>query len=109
QDDRVAFTVHVQAEGDIGEKAGDPQRGISTEFIAAEEAVAARIERLVRAAVERMQALGADVADLGDLVRKRYPQVWREQGWDEEWTEAFRQAQFDVAVDLHLRRKGLTR
>ena len=63
------------------------------------------VKHEVTLALQKAQMHGSDIFGLGDCVRSKYPQLWKElQG---SWNDTFKQLQIEVIVEGHVRRYGL--
>lgn len=107
RDGEVVVNVHAHAIDDImtnqaGLDLTDPQV-----IPRLEEALAARVEERMYAMLRLAQEeLNADVFGFGALIRRNHPRLWRalRQGWHAH----FRRLPVRIAVDVDVRRTGLT-
>jgi spore germination protein KC len=91
---------HIESyEGELGLKLPGPVT------IALQQHVEAGVARLVDGATRRAQALGSDIFGFGELIYRTQPRAW--ENWEERWTEAFRDLEVKVQVEVVLAGTGL--
>ena len=107
QDGRIVMKVDARAIDDIvtnqaGLDLTDPD--VIPEL---EKALEASVEERMRAMLRLAQEeLEADVVGFGAIVRRRYPELWRELRRD--WHAYYRDLPVYITVDVKVRRTGLT-
>ncbi|NLG86642.1 MAG: Ger(x)C family spore germination protein [Firmicutes bacterium] len=101
---QISFTVSLQLEGNIIES--ESQRSLKDpEFLReAEQAVSTALEKDCRAVLRKVQKeFKVDSYCFGAIVRARYPQLWKEINW----TEEFPNVPIKITVDARIRRLGM--
>lgn len=100
------ISIHVRAEGDIGEVTlpidlTDP-RVLSN----IEKALEKEIKKEIYVAVERAQKNKSDIFGFGETIRRTDPKAWKKMKHD--WNDVhFHELEVDVTVDAFIRRTGL--
>lgn len=102
ESDHVRFVIGLQLEGSLRSRPADTRRLNAQRIERLETAAAKVVEREVRAALERLVDLNADILELGALTRRRFPGEWQRMDWN-DW---FPRSEFDVQVKVNLRRMG---
>ncbi len=105
----IAFQIRIFLEGNIGRMSGAGSVEAPETFREAEGLLERYVKQTVEKTLSKLQLLGSDITDFGEMVHKRYPDLWKVNNWDEDWNEAFRQADMQVEIETKLRGKGLTR
>lgn len=105
-DDRIVFTVKVEAEANVGDVQGfinfmDPPEIWSV----LEQRMADAIRNEIMAAVAKAKQLGSDVFGFGAELGRKNPKQWAKL--KDRWDEEFRRIDVKVEVKAKLRRFGL--
>lgn len=110
--EKLRIKLSTRIEGQIHEytiSMGD-YKGIDSEEMikAMETALGNNIKNNIVTTIEKLQKeYQADAVYISDFLRKYHPSVWKQV--KDNWEEAFANAEFDVDVEVILRRRGLTK
>lgn len=98
------FTVQIDIEADVS--AADGNRGQQTGdafYTALEEAVSQKLKAEVGSAIfQSMQQDGCDIFGFGNLLYRRSPQYWRQNG--QAWPEMMTRCAYNLEVDVKVQR-----
>lgn len=106
KDGKVAMTVEVKEEGNLGEQMAPGDFAKPEKFKLLEKEKAKVIEREISAVLKKaQQEWGADIFKFGEAVHRAYPKEWK--SLEKRWAEEFPKVEVKVKVEAKLRRIGL--
>lgn len=104
-DGKLTVNVFVQEHGRLGEiqpgALDITQPGAVKEL---EKSITSVIEDEISAAVKKTRSLNADIFGFGEVVRRKYPEEWRQL--KDRWDIIFPTLEVSVAVDAKIHRTG---
>lgn len=107
QDDKISLYVQINSEGTISDEQVNLDLGQPSIITAIEAEMGKEIKRRIEAALRQMRAQQIDPAGLGELVRQRYPALWKRVG--KGWRSGeLQKAQILINVNPKVRRTGLS-
>ncbi|MBJ6361458.1 Ger(x)C family spore germination protein [Paenibacillus sp. GCM10012307] len=104
QGDQLTIQVKSNMRGSVSELH-------CTTLITAEEEqkMRVRVEEEVKsemkAMIGRLQKRRLDVVNIGNMIYRHYPRLWKK--WKPTWEERFATAKFDISIDVHILNTGL--
>jgi spore germination protein KC len=103
---KPSISIHIHAEGDIGEEFVSVDFTNPKRIFALEKKVEKSIKKEVVKAVEEAKKAKTDIFGFGDVVYRSYPRQWKtmKSDWDDRY---FPQLEVHVTVDAFIRRTGL--
>lgn len=100
------FTVKIREEANLGEQSNSEDLTKLSAWAALEQNQAAVIHEEIKSAVQKAQELNADIFGLGEMVERKYPDLWKEL--EPHWDEIFPTLEVNIEVEAKLRRSGMT-
>jgi spore germination protein KC len=103
---KPSISIHIQAEGDIGETLVPVDFTNPRQIFALEKKAEESIKKEVVKAVEEAKKAKTDIFGFGDVVYRSYPQQWKmmKSNWSDRY---FPQLEVNVTADAFIRRTGL--
>lgn len=100
------ITIHVKAEGDIGEVSIPIDVSNPKRILEIEKRIEKEIKKEIHMAVQRAQDNRADIFGFGEAVHISDPKLWKKlkHNWNEQY---FPELEVNVRVDAFIRRTGL--
>jgi spore germination protein KC len=101
-----SISIHVRADGDIGEVTVPVDLTNPHVLMNIEKAVEKEIKKEIHDAVQRAQKNKSDIFGFGEAVHRSEPKTWKQLKHD--WNDVyFPELEVDVTVDAFVRRTGL--
>ncbi|MBB3869406.1 Ger(x)C family spore germination protein [Parageobacillus toebii NBRC 107807] len=103
---KPSISIHIQAEGDIGEEFVSIDFTNPKQIFALEKKAEKSIKKEVVKAIEEAKKAKTDIFGFGDIVYRSYPQQWKtmKSDWHDRY---FPQLEVNVTVEAFIRRTGL--
>ncbi|WMT18621.1 Ger(x)C family spore germination protein [Parageobacillus toebii] len=103
---KPSISVHIRAEGDIGEEFVSIDFTNPKQIFALEKKAETSIKKEVVKAIEEAKKAKTDIFGFGDIVYRSYPQQWKtmKSDWNDRY---FPQLEVNVTVEAFIRRTGL--
>ncbi|NNU93698.1 Ger(x)C family spore germination protein [Geobacillus sp. NFOSA3] len=103
---KPSISVHIRAEGDIGEEFVSIDFANPKQIFALEKKAETSIKKEVVKAIEEAKKAKTDIFGFGDVVYRSYPQQWKtmKSDWNDRY---FPQLEVNVTVEAFIRRTGL--
>jgi spore germination protein KC len=103
---KPSISVHIRAEGDIGEEFIPIDFANPKQIFALEKKAETSIKKEVVKAIEEAKKAKTDIFGFGDVVYRSYPQQWKtmKSDWNDRY---FPQLEVNVTVEAFIRRTGL--
>lgn len=106
RDGRIAFSVEIKAEGDLGEHQETLQIAKPGTIKSLEKDVTQEIKKMVEESIRMAQQdFGADIFGFGERLHKKYPKVWKEI--EKDWRDIYPAVEVTVSVEAKIRRTGM--
>lgn len=102
----VVFNLDLEAHAKVRENLSRLDMNKTEDLRVAEKAVSDKIKQSVQDTIQAMQKKKTDSADLGNLVRSRFPAQWTSR-LEPDWSERFAKAKFNVQVKANITEVGL--
>jgi spore germination protein KC len=106
QDGQVSFDVKVEATGSVREDLSNDDLYQSEFLHKVEDKFAEQIKISILAAIKQMKKEGTDSAQLGLLVWRTHPQIWKTQ-FEQNWEHYFKEAEFNIRVKASIPETGV--
>lgn len=104
---KVSFIIRTSAEGRFRETHGSANPTELANWSLLEKEMAAKMEKQIKAAVDKAQGLGADIFGLGEVLHRKDPKAWKTL--KENWAEIYPTVEVKVKVTARLREHGVLR
>lgn len=106
QDDKVIFELIVDAVGSVREDLSRLDLNKSELIHKVERKFAEQVKKSIQAAIKQMQKEGTDSAQLGLIVWRSHPHMWKTR-FEANWEDYFREAEFRIKVNASIPETGL--
>jgi len=109
RDGKPAFTVTVQVEGDIREKASENVKiNKNTELSKLEQEMSGKVTEGLKNFIKKTQKFDADIFGFGEYVRAKKPGYWnRNIRTSQKWQEMYKNVDIEVKARIRIRRIGV--
>ncbi|OEF98671.1 Ger(x)C family spore germination protein [Desulfuribacillus alkaliarsenatis] len=102
----VRVNINVEKEGNITEVKDVIDISKIKSLREVELKVSDEIKREINLALAKAQEQTADIFGIGEIIRRQHPKAWRTI--ETNWEDVFSEIEFQVEVETHLRRYGVT-
>ncbi|WP_185703027.1 Ger(x)C family spore germination protein [Paenibacillus rhizophilus] len=107
RENKIKFNIALKAEGDIFENNTNLDLSQPQNMKIVQDALCKSLEQRMRRTLSAAQnKFHVDIFGFGQAINRSNPKLWK--SLKEQWDEKFSEAEFSIAIDLTVRRSGMS-